>query len=166
MQKRAKRFIKLAALTFWIAIFSLYTVTPTFAKDSANREPPRSQKSVESMTNVGQTLAQTRKRHRANPRIVEIRFISHDGKPLSKALTAELRDKVNKALTEAMNTCAPGTGWDCFTECLSDLGASAWSITLCTVACFTGNAIVCAVCLGLAVASVEFCGVGCAFYAN
>lgn len=80
-----------------------------------------------------------------------------------------LKNAVKKTAAAA-NNCAMAddeSRWGgCVKNCLADVGVSAYSLIICGATCVTGVVPICAICLGVTVAVLEACGVGCAIYAN
>ena len=154
---------KLAILLSWIVAFSLYSVTPTFAKDV--RRPSGPETHSRFMPDNNQKF-----------RIAGVKLFSPDGKELTSNLSPELRKKITAAITKSLaegrctvNLMEDGFG-SCFGNCLKGAGVSPMQIVLCGTSCAlweTGvGLIVCAVCVGLDVTAITFCATGCSFYAS
>ena len=158
---------KLAILLSWIVAISLYSVTPTFAKDRSGAVPTTSGPKTHSrfIPDDNQKL-----------RIVGVKVFSPDGKELTAKLSPEAREKITGALTKSlaegrctMNLVEDGVG-SCFGNCLKSAGVSPMQLVLCGTSCAlweTGvGLIVCAVCVGMDATAVMFCATGCSFYAS
>lgn len=52
----------------------------------------------------------------------------------------------------------------CMRGCLADVGIGPYALIMCGATCFFGAVPLCAVCLGVAIAVVEACAIGCAAY--
>ncbi len=79
-----------------------------------------------------------------------------------------------KALKNAVTKAAAAKGctmlveeggwWSCMKGCLADVGVSPYSLLICGATCVVGAVPICALCVGVSVAVMEACGVGCVLY--
>ena len=93
-----------------------------------------------------------------------------EGKLNKRSLSAEemtaLKNAVTKAAAAKGCTMLEEAWGTCVKNCLADVGVSAYSLIICGATCLTPATLVCAICLGVSVAVIEACAVGCAVYAN
>lgn len=132
---------------------------------------------------VSQTQAKAPGRIPGKPTIAVVYIGDHPGMNINNAAdlkarllrviarNAKLNPKLAKEISKSCG-CAAVTPQElsgfggCMKSCLSDLGASYFSIIMCGVACAAAGtgvgALACAVCVGLHVTGVEACAIACA----
>lgn len=154
--------LKLLVLLSWIIAISLYSVTPTFAKDRPSVKP-----TTKSRLETSRSLTVNSQK----VRFIDVKLFSPDGKELTN-LSPEVRKKLNAAVAKSLCNGDYGMLQDgfgsCFGNCLKSFGVSPIQLVLCGTSCAlweTGvGLIICAVCVGLDVTAVTFCAVGCGAY--
>lgn len=101
--------------------------------------------------------------------IIDLNTLSARVQFNKRSLSAEEMKALKYAVTKAA-ACAQdhmvveGGWWSCMKGCLGDVGVSAYSLIICGATCVTGAVPICAICLGVSVAVIQACGVGCAIY--
>ena len=171
--QRLKQPFRLAMLFGWAIVISLYSVTPTFAKNTTPI-PPSTRTGQEKLARIHIGNKTTTNEL---PRILRVKLFSPDGKELKMNLSPEARTKLITAIAKSLNetgNCNLASDEDgfggCFYKCLRDAGVSPIQLVTCGTACAlweTGvGIIVCAVCVGLDGTAVTFCATGCGFYAT
>lgn len=85
----------------------------------------------------------------------------------TKVMSPEEMKALKSAVTKAAKNCSMLEGdswWGCMKGCLADVGVTPYSLIICGATCAAGAVPICAVCLGVTVAVLEACGVGCTVY--
>lgn len=157
MNRRVKGTLKLFVWLSLIVIFTSCSVTSALA-----RMPAR-----------GSTIFEN-SRLRDHTTRTKIITLGLDSKTLSSGekfektnLSAQEMKALKSAVTKAAKSCSMLEGdswWGCMKGCLADVGVTPYSLIICGATCAAGAVPICAVCLGVTVAVLEACGVGCALY--
>ena len=179
-----KRTVKGTAKLFtWLALivaFASYSVTPAFARmppRNSNSTTPKNSRLRDHTTRTKILLltelhsAEPLHNHLEDLQIIDFKTLSSEAKFNKRSLSAEEMKALKNALTKAAAAkgCTMLEGdswWSCMKTCLGDVGVSAYSLIICGATCITLAVPICAICLGVTVAVVEACGVGCVIYAN
>jgi hypothetical protein len=85
--------------------------------------------------------------------------------PVAAVASAPSGSPGSKAKVTACATTFAAVGWlDCSGGCLRSWGVSPMSLILCGATCAFGVVPICAICVGVTVAVMELCAIGCAIY--
>lgn len=149
---------KLSVFGLWVVAFSLSVTTQTHAQNES---------AGTMLTKPAIALVSNGKKNASRNMIAPERKAQ-----LLRMLarTARLNPKALKLATGCgCVLAAPDDGTlsgfaSCMRGCLQDAGASYFAIIMCAGSCAFGVVPVCALCVGLTVAAVEACALGCAAY--
>lgn len=103
-------------------------------------------------------------------KIIDLNTLSARAEFSKRSLSPEEMKALKIAVTKAAAAkgCTmiveEGGWWSCMKGCLADVGVSPYSLLICGATCVAGAIPICALCVGVSVAVMEACGVGCVLY--
>ena len=148
--------LRIVAFSFWIVVFSGLLATETRARSNSSETGLRKPTIVLLLAN-GQGSRITPE---AKARLLAIaaRYARLNPEALKAAKRCGCQPDFQGGITVSYGACLKA--------CLADVGISPYSMIMCGAACGIGAVPICAICLGVSIAVVELCALGCAAYPN